>query len=240
MGKAVWKGQTSSTASSILANHIGHYRMKKIFWDTTTEDMRLILGFFSQSEIGHSFYLAGDTALSLQLGHRLSVDLDFFSPTKDIPTIRAELENALAGFHVTLSDSSWGNLVYLVKGIRVGFYGYGFPLVSPLVKVDGVRLASIEDIALMKLDAMLSRAARKDFYDLYFICKNIPLKNLFKKAEQKYPSVRDFETQTTKRLVYFENAENESEPSLTENVSWQTVKEYFIKQAKEIEQSWLK
>ncbi|MDP1714896.1 MAG: nucleotidyl transferase AbiEii/AbiGii toxin family protein [Anaerolineales bacterium] len=118
--------------------------------------------------------------------------------------------------------------------------GYGFPLIAPMIESEGIRLASVEDIALMKLDAMLSRAARKDFYDLYFICKKIPLPQLFEKAPQKYPSVRDFEAQTTKRLVYFENAENESEPSLIESVSWQTVKEYFIEQVKEIERSWLK
>jgi predicted nucleotidyltransferase component of viral defense system len=214
--------------------------MSKLFWNTITENMRLVLDGFSQSKIGNRFYLAGGTALSLQIGHRLSVDLDFFSPTEDIPAIRAELENALAPFHSALADSSWGNLVYLAKGIRIGFYGYGFPLVAPMVEIQWMRLASIEDIALMKLDAMLARAARKDFYDLYFICKNIPLKKLFKKADQKYPSVRDFETQVAKRLVYFENAEDESEPSLVGSVSWQTVKEYFIKQVKELEQDWLK
>lgn len=124
--------------------------------------------------------------------------------------------------------------------VRVGFYGYGFPLVSPFRETEGMRLASLEDIGLMKLDALLSRAARKDFYDLYFICKSQPLKYLFEKADQKYPSVRDFESQVTKRLVYFKNAEKESEPGLIEQVSWQTVKAYFIQQAKEIEQSWLK
>ena len=107
------------------------------------------------------------------------------------------------------------------------------------MKNEEIRLASIEDIALMKLDAMLSRAARKDFYDLYFICKKTSIQQLFKQANQKYSSIRDFETQATKRLIYFENADKESEPSLLENVSWQTVKEYFIQQAKEIEQSWL-
>jgi len=214
--------------------------MSKLFWQTITDDMRLVLTEFSQSAIAKSFYLAGGTALSLQIGHRLSVDLDFFSPTEDIPTIRPVLENSLSKLPTTLADSSWGNLVYLTKNVRVGFYGYGFPIVTPLVEIEGLRLASIEDIALMKLDAMLSRAARKDFYDLYFICKNVSLKQLFKKADQKYPSIRDFEAQTTKRLVYFENAENESAPLLLENVPWQTVKEYFIKQAKEIEQSWLK
>ncbi len=214
--------------------------MSKLFWNTITEDMRLILLEFSQSATAESFYLAGGTALALQIGHRTSVDLDFFSPNEDIPSIRPVLENSLSSFPNTLADSSWGNLVYLTKTIRVGFYRYGFPLVAPLVEIEGIRIASIEDIALMKLDAMLSRAARKDFYDLYFICKHMPLKHLFNIADQKYPSVRDFETQATKRLVYFENAENESEPYLMDTISWQTVKEYFIKQAREIEQSWLK
>jgi predicted nucleotidyltransferase component of viral defense system len=214
--------------------------MTDLFWNTVTETMRLVLSEFTQSELGDRFYLAGGTALSLQLGHRLSVDLDFFSPTEDIPTIRPGLEKALVPFNATLADSSWGNLVYLAKNVRVGFYGYGYPLIAPLIETKEVRLASIEDIALMKLDALLSRSARKDFYDLYFICQSIPLRQIFDYAPQKYPSVRDFETQTTKRLVYFENAEAEANPSILHQVDWQTVKEYFIIQAKEIEQSWLK
>jgi predicted nucleotidyltransferase component of viral defense system len=213
--------------------------MTDLFWNTVTEDMRLIMGRFTQSELGNRFYLAGGTALSLQLGHRLSVDLDFFSPTEDIPTLRAELEKALAPFNATLADSSWGNLVYLAKNVRVGFYGYGYVLVTPLTITKEVRLASIEDIALMKLDALLARAARKDFYDLYFISRSLSLRRIFDKAPDKYPSVRDFEAQTVKRLVYFENAENESDPQLLNQTDWQTVKEYFIQQAREIEHSWL-
>jgi predicted nucleotidyltransferase component of viral defense system len=213
--------------------------MSTLFWNTITDDMRLVLKEFSQSTIAKSFYLAGGTALSLQIGHRLSADLDFFSPSEDIPTIRPLLDHSFSKLPMILADSSWGNLVYLVKNVRVGFYGYGFPLIAPFIEVEGIRMASMEDIALMKLDAMLSRAARKDFYDLYFICKTIPLKQIFKNAHQKYPSIRDFESQATKRLVYFENAENESEPYLLESVAWQTVKEYFITQAKEIKRSWL-
>ena len=137
--------------------------MKEIFWETITENMRLVLSGFSQTKIGARFYLAGGTALSLQLGHRRSIDLDFFSPTEDIPTIRAALEESLVVFQPTLADSAWGNLIYLVRDVRVGFYGYGYPLVAPLIEVEGLKLASVEDIALMKLNALLSRAARKDF-----------------------------------------------------------------------------
>jgi predicted nucleotidyltransferase component of viral defense system len=214
--------------------------MTDLFWNTVTENMRLVMSGFTQSELGDHFYLAGGTALSLQIGHRLSVDLDFFSPTEDIPSIRTGIEKALAPFNATLADSSWGNLVYLARNVRVGFYGYGYSLVAPLIETKEVRLASIEDIALMKLDALLSRSARKDFYDLYFICRSIPLRQIFDHAQKKYPSVRDFETQTVKRLVYFENAEVEANPTMIQLADWQTVKEYFIKQAKEIEHSWLK
>ncbi|GAB4500697.1 MAG: nucleotidyl transferase AbiEii/AbiGii toxin family protein [Anaerolineales bacterium] len=213
--------------------------MKKIFWETISADMRRILDGFWQTEIGLRFYLAGGTALALQIGHRRSVDLDFFSPTEDIPTIRAALEDALAGFQPILADSGWGNLVYLAQNVRLGFYGYGFPLVVPLVETENLQLASIEDIALMKLDALLSRAARKDFYDLYFICQRIPLAQLFALSSRKYGGVRDFETQTLKRLVYFENAEIEIDPVLIQRVEWRTVKEYFMRQAKEIGSRWL-
>lgn len=213
--------------------------MSELFWNTITADMRLVLDGFSQTEIGARFYLADGTALSLQLGHRLSVDLDFFSPTEDIPTIRPVLEHALASLDATLADSAWSNLVYLAKNVRVGFYGYGYPLVAPLIEKENARLASIEDIALMKMDALLSRAARKDFYDLYLICQRIPLRRLFDLAPQKYPSVRDFEAQTVKRLVYFENAEQDAEPALLHPVTWQAVKEYFVSQAASIGKAWL-
>ena len=166
--------------------------------------------------------------------------LDFWRIILDVPTLRPALEKSLASFHPTLADSAWGNLVYLAKGVRVGFYGYGYALVAPLVETAEERLASIEDIALMKLDALLSRAARKDFYDLYSICQKIPLRKILDLAPQKYPSTRDFETQTVKRLVYFENAEQDIDPLLLSTVTWQEVKTYFIEQSKNIANNWLK
>jgi len=149
------------------------------------------------------------------------------------------LEKALASFHPLLADSAWGNLVYLAQNIRVGFYGYGYELIAPLVETPETRLASLEDIALMKLDALLARAARKDFYDLYFICQKIPLRKVLDLAPQKYPSTRDFETQTVKRLVYFENAEQDIDPQMLAPVTWEQVKDYFIKQSKHIANHWL-
>ena len=213
--------------------------MSTLFWEAITPDMRTILAGFTQSDIGAKFYLAGGTALALQLGHRLSVDLDFFSPTEDIPTLRPALEKTLALYSPILADSAWGNLVYLARNIRLGFYEYGYEMVAPLVEMQEARLAAVEDIALMKLDALLARSARKDFYDLYFICQKIPLRMILAMAPRKYPSVRDFETQTVKRLVYFENADTDPDPKLLLPISWQQVKDYFVQKSKEIADDWL-
>jgi hypothetical protein len=68
-----------------------------------------------------------------------------------------------------IADTSWGNLVLVANNVKVGFYGYGYELLAPLIEADDVSMASVFDIGLMKMDALLSRASRKDFYDLYTI-----------------------------------------------------------------------
>jgi hypothetical protein len=82
--------------------------MSELYWDVISENMRFVLNAFFQSSMADYFYMAGGTALALQIGHRRSVDLDLFSPTQDIPTIRPEFENALASLQPILADSAWG------------------------------------------------------------------------------------------------------------------------------------
>ena len=123
--------------------------------------------------------------------------------------------------------------------MRVGFFGYGYELVEPLSQAEGIFLASVADIGLMKLDALLSRASRKDFHDLYVICQRMTLRELLDLAPRKYPSVRDFEAQVTRHMLMFERAEQETPVPLIEQVAWQTVKDWFQGQAKIIGRSWL-
>jgi hypothetical protein len=211
----------------------------EIHWNTITPEMRKVMKAFAGVELGGRFYLAGGTALALQLGHRRSVDLDYFSRTEDIPSLLEPLRQTLQPFAPALADSAWGNLAFLAQGVRLGFYGYGYDLVQPLVEIEAVRLASVADIALMKLDALLGRAGRKDFYDLYEICKRMPLRQLLDLAPQKYPHVRDFESQVVKRLVYFERAEQDELPPLLKKVAWETIKAFFRQQAEQIGRHWI-
>lgn len=214
--------------------------MSGYYWNTITPEMRSVLAGFAKNKLSKEFYLAGGTALALQLGHRLSVDLDFFSATQeDIPALMEPLRQALKEFSPMLSDSSWGNLVFLANNVRVGFYGYGYEMIKPLLQAEGIALASVEDIALMKMDALLSRASRKDFHDLYAICQRISLRELLALAPRKYPSFRDFEAQVARHMIAFERAEAESPVPLIEQVEWETVKAWFREQAKSIGKSWL-
>jgi hypothetical protein len=112
-------------------------------------------------------------------------------------------------------------------------------MVAPFIDAEGVHLAATADIGLMKLDALLGRASRKDFYDLYAICQRIPLRELLNLAPQKYPDARDFEAQVVKRLVFFERAEQEETPSLIEAVSWEELKTFFRQQVSIISRTWL-
>ena len=213
--------------------------MNELHWNALSPDMRVVMNGFGKSDIGSHFYLAGGTALALQLGHRTSVDLDFFSPDLDIPTARETLQDSLHEFSPELADSSWGNLVFVARNVRVGFYGYGYPLIEPLSKADDVSLASVTDIGLMKLDTLLSRASRKDFHDLYAICQRTSLRDLLDAVPRKYWHARDFEAQVVKHLVYFERAEQEAPVPLLEEVSWEDVKTYFRAQASTIGKNWL-
>lgn len=67
-----------------------------------------------------------------------------------------------------------GNLLLRVLDLHVGFFSYGYPLLEPADSVEGVAVASVVDVGMMKLDALISRGSRKDFYDLYVVAQQIP------------------------------------------------------------------
>jgi hypothetical protein len=217
----------------------GNKPMSIIHWETISPTMREIMKAFGKSQIANHFYLAGGTALALQLGHRRSVDLDFFSPDLDIPSVVEPLRASLERYSPILADSAWENLVFVVGQVRVGFYGYSYPLLEPPTQAESIPLAGLTDIGLMKLDALLARASRKDFHDLYAICQRFPLQSLLDVAQMKFSHVRDFEAQAVRHLVYFERAEQEAPVPLIEEVSWERVKEFFQNQAKDLGTSWL-
>lgn len=126
----------------------------------------------------------------------------------------------------------------LVDDIRVGFFGYGYSMVDKPIRCENILLASLNDIGLMKCDALISRGSRKDFYDLFFISKSFPFDALLRLGEKKYPLFRDFPLMVLESMTIFDNADRDVQPDLFDNIPWVQVKQYFLEQASLLSKHW--
>jgi len=209
-------------------------------WEAVSPLLRDLLAEIGQMPFAGHFYLAGGSALALRLGHRVSVDLDFFSDVDEVgDDSRAEIVAALKQRRATeVIEDAFGNLLMEVEGTHVGFFSYGYPLLEPPAEVLGVRVAGLLDIGMMKLDALISRGARKDFYDLYFIAQQVPLEEMLHQGPAKYPYARDYEMMALTSLTDFDNADRDVAIETFDRVSWEAVKEFFVAEARRLGRIW--
>lgn len=212
-----------------------------VHWQTITPQMQEVIYFLGTQPFMVEFYLAGGTALALRRGHRISVDLDFFSATDEVNTLtRRAIQQALTTFHQQTLEDVDGNLLLRLDDLRVGFFGYGYPLLAATDNISGIAVGGLIDIGLMKLDALISRGSRKDFYDLYIILQEIKLSELLTLGSQKYPYVRDFALMVVESLILFDNADRDLQPRLLIDVPWPSVQQFFIEQAQQLGDEWFR
>lgn len=182
------------------------------------------------------FYLAGGTGLALHLGHRFSVDLDFFSPEPDAvgPDERAVLRQVWDDPTLSIGHDKDATFVATWRGVGVSFFRLHFyPLVQKPVLVEDVPLATVKEIGAMKLAAIIGRGTRKDLVDLYYILQQVPIEHLFEVAAVKYAQVRTFTTSATRALAYFDDAEALPMPVMIDRTPWATMKHFLEQQAVE-------
>ena len=172
------------------------------------------------------FVLVGGTALSLQIGHRKSIDLDFFT-VSDFNS--NELLDSLAPkYNLTVRHQTAQTLIGMIEGVKVDFIRFRYPFIRPLINLEGIRMLSVEDIAPMKLDAIVGRGKKKDFYDLFFLLQQYSLKELLALYTEKYKHQSDFHV--LRSLAYFEDAEPDPDPLVFDaKLSWDLVKNAIIK-----------
>jgi hypothetical protein len=208
-------------------------------WETVTPGMHDLLVWIGKQSFARRFYLAGGTALALRMGHRRSLDLDFFSETDEVHArSRQELIQVFSIRNAQIVENVDGNLLLLVDGLHSGFFSYGYPLLEPVQMVENVGLASLLDVGLMKLDAVIGRSSRKDFYDLYIISEQIPLLKLLNAGERKYPQVRDFPLMAIEALLQFDNADRDLQPEMLLDLPWVNVRRFFVEQGMILGKDW--
>lgn len=185
------------------------------------------LDILGTSGIMRNSYLAGGSALALQLGHRKSYDFDFFTSqallAKDLSAQLARLGT----FVVTLLEPPH-TLIGEFNEVKFSVFRYTYPMLHPLITYHHVSLASVPDITAMKLTAITGRATKRDYIDLFVIAKHYSLDQMFGWYDQKFGNLGNNLYVLIKALGYLDDAESDDMPQMIVSVSWDDVKQFFI------------
>jgi len=175
----------------------------------------------------NDFCLVGGTALSLKLGHRISIDLDLFQTTE------LEVERLITLLQQEFkSDFEYENLkinyaVFCkINKVKVDLVQYSHPLIDTVEVIDGIRMFSNKDIAAMKINAILGRGVKKDFWDLFELLKLYSLNDIINFYNQKYPN-QQLLISIPNALTYFEDADDSPDPIGLLGQNWEEIKEFI-------------
>jgi predicted nucleotidyltransferase component of viral defense system len=181
--------------------------------------------------MAESFYLAGGTALALQLGHRISVDLDFFTQKP----FQAEMyENLLIEKQCRIISSEQGTIHAYHGEAKLSLISYPYPCVAPFVPFRGINLAAVQDIACMKAVAISQRSEKKDFYDMYELMQHLGALELKELFLSKYSSARINCYHILKSFFFFDEADKQPDPLSLNGARWPEVRQYFLDREEEL------
>ncbi len=170
------------------------------------------------------FSLVGGTALSLRYGHRTSIDLDLFYHLKfDQLTIIEELEKYFHSRFVYKQQHTQFRVFCFIDNIKVDLVYFPHLPIADIEEEENIRFYSSADIAAMKIQAILGRAQKKDFWDLYELLRHYPLRQLIDWHRQKYPS-QMLAISIPHAITYFVDADESDAPVSFKKQTWEVVK----------------
>jgi len=203
-------------------------------WDILDEKRKEILPYFSELK-EYGFYLAGGTALVLIIGHRDSIDFDFFTEKEfDTEKLFDDLVTIFSQYEIKRTQVEKNTLSILIDGhIKVSFFTYTYQLLEKTTQTEYFDIASLSDIACMKINAVVNRATLKDYIDLYFILKQKTLSEIMESLKIKMPELDTL--LALKSIIYFGDIDaNEPIIFKTEKVSLEEIKSCLIKEVKKL------
>lgn len=177
------------------------------------------------------FYLAGGTALAMYYGHRVSFDLDFFTAESYRPEALLEYLKQL-GVSIESVRIQTGTLEAEIESVRASFFEYHYDLVEPFNKYKSLDVASVIDIAAMKLSAIAARAEKKGYFDFAGILKRESPERVLRAFVKKYGREVDL-YHIIRAVTFFDDVEDSPDP-LQADLSWKEVKELLEAKSKEL------
>ena len=205
--------------------------MKSLYWNTVAPILKNVLLDTIKEPLFSPFRLVGGTALSLQLGHRMSVDIDLFTDADygsiDFKAIRDFFENKYPYCsYRKLDHVSFGTYFEVGNSkddfVKIDVY-YTDPFIEKPLVLENIRMATANDIIAMKLEVILQGGRKKDFWDLHYFIDKMSLDQMIILYKSRYP-YNDTIHHIKKQLVNFELAENDFEPICRMDKNWELIK----------------
>jgi hypothetical protein len=173
--------------------------------------------------------LAGGTALALQLGHRISVDIDLFG---HLNADELSVSQSLSRMGKIIQLKKTTNInIYVVNNIKVDIVNYPYHWLESAIEDSGIMLAGLKDIAAMKLAAIAGRGSKKDFIDIYFLLNHFAFANMIEFFIEKHPD--GTELLVLKSLTWFEDADKDEMPLMLMDCNWELVKQEIRMQVRD-------
>ena len=204
-----------------MTDHVWHH---EVIGPTVEQTLKAL----KERSLLEGFYLAGGTGLALQLGHRRSLDLDFFRQESFNDEQLLQQLQRFPEFSLTCRDRQ--TLHVRINGVKVSFLGYDYPVLFPFSPFLEVPVADPKDIGSMKISAIAGRGTRRDFVDLYMVARQEGLKALLDLFQRKFAEANYNRVHVLKSLTYFDDADAEPMPNMLVPLVWPEVKDFFREQ----------
>lgn len=204
-------------------------------FETLTENIKKVWDKIRKFKSLKDFYLSGGTALALQIGHRISIDLDFFSDNPIKKTLLKDIENFFdKPVEVIVKNNN--ELTIIIDEVKITFLHYPFSLIYPIRKEndENIKLADIQEISLMKAYALGRRQSFKDYVDMYIlVSRNLTtLKSIIENSKKKYGEIFN-DRVFLEQLVYIGDIDNEPILWINKPISKEEIRVFFEQKIKE-------
>ena len=178
------------------------------------------------------FCLVGGTALALKHGHRTSIDLDLFATEKFDNNLIINALNSVFKENIFIQKNINIGIFCQIYGIKVDIIYYPHPLVAEIEIIENIRFYNDKDIAAMKIQAILGRAEKKDFWDLYELLKQFNVSQIIEYHKLKF-SNQFLAITIPQAITYFEDAEISPDPKSFKSQTWEKIKAGINKKVRE-------
>ena len=203
----------------------------RLHWNTVKPILKEVLTVLMHEKLFNPFSLVGGTSLSLQLGHRMSDDIDLFTDEPYGSLDFAAVDKFLRKTFKYVSDLAAGpvgmGVSYLIghskdESVKLDLF-YTDTFIQPAIKIGPYRLATVEEIIAMKMDIVQRKARKKDFWDLDELIEKYSIEQMIALHKQRYPHSHD-EKLIRENFVDFERADEDFTPICLKGKHWELIK----------------